>query len=96
MKTDHKAEEMVYTCKAVMILWTETGHSQTEVIVKGLQVMRDVYGLSPDEATELIAKYKGLGDSSKKERRKLRETVEYLREGMEEKTARVGRFQNGG
>ena len=93
MKTDHQAEEKVYICKAVMILWTEAGHSQREVIVKGLQVMRDVYGLSPEAATELIAKYKTLGDGSKKERRKLRETVEYLREGIEEKTARAGRFQ---
>ena len=40
-----------------------------------------------------MGKYRNLGDSSKKERRKLRETVEYLREGIEEKTARVGRFQ---
>lgn len=93
MKTDHQAEEKVYICKAVMILWTEAGHSPQEVIVKGLQVMRDVYGLSPEAATELIAKYKTLGDSNKKERRKLRETIEYLREGIEEKTARVGRFQ---
>ncbi len=93
MKTDHRAEEKVYICKAVMILWTEEDHSPQEVIVKGLQMMRDVYGLSPQEATELMGKYRNLGDSSKKERRKLRETVEYLREGIEEKTARVGRFQ---
>ena len=93
MKTDHQAEEKVYICKAVMILWTEAGHSPQEVIVKGLQVMRDVYGLSPEAATELIAKYKTLGDSNKRERRKLRATIEYLREGIEEKTARVGRFQ---
>ena len=93
MKTDYKAEEQVYICKAMMVLWVEAGFSQQEVISKALSVLTELYGFSPEQATDLITHYKNLGDSNKKERRRLRETVEFLRQGKAERTPRAGRFE---
>jgi hypothetical protein len=93
MKTDYKAEEQVYICKAMMVLWVEAGFFNQQVISKAISILKDLYGLSPEQATSLMSRYQDLGNRNKKERRRLRETVEYLRENLLERIPRAGKFE---